>query len=59
MLVCVLCGKVLKECCDIFHEVVDEEGNEYVVCGECALKNNLQFEDEDKKEKEKEEEAGQ
>lgn len=57
MLVCVLCGKVLKECCDIFHEVVDEEGNEYVVCGECALKNNLQFEDEGKMEKE--EEAGQ
>ena len=31
MLVCVLCGKVLKECCDIFHEVVDEEGNDICV----------------------------
>ena len=36
MLVCAVCGKVLKECCDIFVEAEDESGNECVVCGECA-----------------------
>ncbi|MDO4953348.1 MAG: hypothetical protein Q4E34_05945 [Synergistaceae bacterium] len=37
MLVYANCGRVLKECCDIFVEVVDENGNDAgVVCGECV-----------------------
>lgn len=47
MLVCALCGKVLKECCDIFYEAEDENGNSVVVCGDCAAENGLEFEDDE------------
>lgn len=46
MLTCVLCGRALRECCDLFHEAVDEDGKTVVVCGECALEHDLEFEPE-------------
>lgn len=37
MLVCANCGKVLKECCDIFVECENKTtGEDCVVCGDCA-----------------------
>jgi len=50
MLSCAICGKVLHECCDLFHEAVTEEGDCLIVCNECAIANNIEFEpEEDKK----------
>ena len=42
MLVCTICGKVIKECCDIFDYYEDEEGREVAVCGECIAENGLE-----------------
>lgn len=47
MLVCANCGKVLKECCDVFYEAVDEKGNSYMVCGDCAETMELETHGED------------
>ena len=38
MLTCAICGKVLKECCDLFYEAEDEQGRDCVLCGDCAAK---------------------
>ncbi len=46
MLVCAMCGKALKECCDLFHEAITPDGETVVVCNDCAIENDLQFEDE-------------
>ncbi len=46
MLVCAICGKALKECCDLFHEAVTPDGDTVVVCNDCAIENDLQFEPE-------------
>ena len=46
MLVCAICGKALKECCDLFHEAITPDGETVVVCNDCAIENDLQFEDE-------------
>lgn len=46
MLRCAICNRPLKECCDLFHEARDENGNEVVICYDCALANNIPFEDE-------------
>ncbi len=47
MLSCVMCGRALRECCDLFHEAVTEEGEIVIVCNECAIENNLEFEPEE------------
>ena len=44
MLVCAICGKALKECCDLFHEAVTPDGDTVVVCNDCAIENDLQSE---------------
>lgn len=44
MLVCAICGRTLKECCDLFHEAVTPDGENVIVCNECAIENDLQFE---------------
>lgn len=46
MLSCVMCGKPLKECCDLFFEATDEDGNDVVVCNECVIEHNIEMEDE-------------
>mgnify|MGYP001766761522 FL=1 len=46
MLVCAICGKALKECCDLFHEAITPDGETVVVCNDCAIEKDLQFEDE-------------
>lgn len=46
MLRCAICQKPLRECCDLFHEAIDEQGNDVVICYECAEKHQLPFEDE-------------
>ena len=39
MLTCAMCGRVLKECCDIYVEAEDTEtGKDVVLCGDCAAK---------------------
>lgn len=50
MLRCVLCGKALRECCDLFHEAVTEDGESVVVCNGCAIANDLEFEAEEESE---------
>lgn len=50
MLRCVLCGKALRECCDLFHEAVTEDGESVVVCNDCAIANDLEFEAEEEPE---------
>ena len=36
MLTCAMCGKPLKECCDIYVEAEDTAtGKDVVLCGEC------------------------
>lgn len=36
MLTCAMCGKALKECCDIYVEAEDTQTGETVyLCGEC------------------------
>jgi len=58
MLTCAICGRALRECCDLFHEAVDENGNTVIVCNECAIANNLQFEpDDDDDEEEKKQDS--
>lgn len=52
MLSCAMCGKPLKECCDLFYEATDEEGNDVVVCGDCVVEHNIEMEDEPQAEKE-------
>ena len=47
MLSCAICGRVLKECCDLFHEAITEDGVSVTVCNDCAIENNLEFEPED------------
>ena len=48
MLACAMCGKVLKECCDLYYEVEEmETGARAYVCGDCAAK--LEAEEEEKK----------
>lgn len=44
MLSCEMCGKPLKECCDLFHEAVTDEGKDVVVCNECVIEHNLEME---------------
>jgi hypothetical protein len=44
MLVCAICGKVIKECCDLYHEAVTSDGDTVVVCNDCAIENDLQLE---------------
>ncbi len=46
MLRCAICQKPLRECCDLFHEALDEDGNDVVICYECAEKHEIPFEDE-------------
>ncbi len=46
MLCCTICGRVLKECCDLFHEAITEDGETVVVCNDCAIENDLDFEPE-------------
>ncbi|MCC8184108.1 hypothetical protein [Cloacibacillus porcorum] len=46
MLRCEICQKPLKECCDLFHEAEDENGNSVVICYECAEEHKIPFEDE-------------
>jgi hypothetical protein len=46
MLSCALCGRALRECCDLFHEAVTEDGETVIVCNDCALENDLQLEPE-------------
>ncbi len=46
MLSCTLCGKALHECCDLFHEAVAPDGEIVIVCNECAIANDLEFEPE-------------
>ena len=37
MLNCAMCDRPLRECCDIYHEVVDSmTDEEFVICGDCA-----------------------
>lgn len=39
MLSCAMCGRVLKECCDLFYEAEDTAtGKDVVLCGDCAAK---------------------
>ena len=45
MLRCEICQKPLKECCDLFHEAEDENGNSVVICYECAEEHKIPFED--------------
>lgn len=45
MLACVMCGKPLKECCDLFYEAVTEDGEDVVVCGDCVEENDIEMED--------------
>ncbi|MDO5563484.1 MAG: hypothetical protein Q4F74_07730 [Synergistaceae bacterium] len=51
MLTCVMCGKALRECCDLFHEAVTEDGKTVVVCNECAIEHGLEFEPEEDEKK--------
>lgn len=51
MLTCALCGKVLKECCDLFETAVTEDGKEVVVCGDCIIEHEIEYEDEPEVEK--------
>ena len=50
MLRCVLCGKALRECCDLFHEAVTEDGESVIDGNNCALASNREFEPEDESE---------
>lgn len=45
MLSCANCGKAIKECCDIFYEAEDENGNDCVLCGECVEALGLEADD--------------
>ena len=36
MLTCAICGRPLRECCDIYYEATDEQGRDCVLCGDCA-----------------------
>lgn len=53
MLRCAICQKPLRECCDLFHEALDENGNDVVICYECAEKHQIPFEDESSEENNK------
>ncbi len=46
MLRCAICQKPLRECCDLFHEAIDEKGETVVICYECAEEHKIPFEDE-------------
>lgn len=42
-----MCGKVLKECCDLYYEVEEmETGARAYVCGDCAAKVEAEEEEE-------------
>lgn len=45
MLACAMCGKALKECCDLFFEATDEAGNDVVVCNACVIEHNIEMEE--------------
>lgn len=47
MLICANCGKVIKECCDIFFEARDENGEDCVLCGECAAECPMEGDSDD------------
>lgn len=43
MLTCAMCGRVLKECCDLYYEVTDmQTGEDVVLCGDCAAKLEIE-----------------
>ncbi len=44
MLSCAVCGRALRECCDLFHEAVTEDGEAVIVCQDCVIENNIEFE---------------
>lgn len=46
MLRCAICQKPLRECCDLFHEAIDEKGETVVICYECAEEHKIPFESE-------------
>lgn len=46
MLRCAICQKALRECCDLFHEAVDEKGEDVVICFDCAEEHKIPFDDE-------------
>lgn len=44
MLACAMCGKPIRECCDIFYEAETEEGEEVVVvCGDCVAEHDIKM----------------
>lgn len=44
LITCYLCGKTLEENKDVYHEAVTEDGETVIVCNECAIENQLDFE---------------
>lgn len=36
MLTCAMCGKPMRECCDIYHVAKNKQGRECIICGDCA-----------------------
>lgn len=51
MISCAMCGKPLKECCDLFYEAVTEDGEEVVVCADCVAEYGIETEEEGREEK--------
>lgn len=47
MLTCAMCGKPLKECCDLFYEAVTEDGEDVVVCADCVTEHGIETEEEE------------
>ena len=44
MLTCAMCGRVIKECCDIYEEAEDTTtGKTVYLCGECAAQLEAEF----------------
>lgn len=41
MLSCAMCGKPLKECCDLFYEAITADGEEVVICNECVTEHEV------------------
>lgn len=36
MLTCAMCGKPMRDACDIYHVAKNKQGRECVICGDCA-----------------------
>lgn len=53
MISCAMCGKPLKECCDLFYEAVTEDGEEVVVCADCVAEHGIETEEDEDEQEEK------